>query len=154
MKKKKDRSAKKYVPRSRDTVLLKYEPWRLNLVFDPLTAILDQLEQEGTITTSGAGQPMFLDASDGRWYDTAAALRGFIEMYEMYEIRYATPLPLEPLRILLAKIEGDQLIDSFDTASVRAAASVMRLASMRMTVGEARELVDDYNLKEELENVV
>lgn len=149
-KNKKDRSGKKYVPRGRDTLKLKFEPWRLKLVFDPLTAILDQLEQEHTLTVSASGAAMFKDATDGDWYDSAAALRGVIEAYEIFERRRSIDVQLEPLRVLATKIEQGQEIDNYDTTAARSSVHRIHVVSMEMTIGEARELINDFNIREAL----
>lgn len=42
-------------------VLLKSEPWKVRAVFGPLEAILDQLEQHGTVDIAGNGAPVSME---------------------------------------------------------------------------------------------
>lgn len=67
------------------------------LVFSPLEAIIQQLETDGTLTTSARGTPMF-QGSDGTWYCTATAIQGVIDHCEMWCIRHGRELPLDSLR--------------------------------------------------------
>lgn len=81
------------------------------LVFSPLQAVIDQMEQDGTLTCSPRGRPMFRDMTDGRWYDTADALAGVIEHLEMYETRHKVTLPIQSLRNLHRRLEVSMPID-------------------------------------------
>lgn len=150
-KKKKDRSNKRYVPRDRNQLKLRHDPIRLRSVFDPLMSIVEQIEQDGTLTITGESQqPVFKETSSGQWYDTAGALIGFIELFELFEIRYSTVLPLDPLRLLHNKIIDGDMIEDEVTQAVRASASVLYNACMDLTLAQADELVSDYKLKEAL----
>jgi hypothetical protein len=151
--KKKDRSGKKFVPKGRDHLKVKFEPWRAKLVFDPLESILDELEQQGTLTISTGGQAMFKDVTTGEWHDTIAALRGVIDTFEILERRYATSAQLAPLRRFTDKIEIGEDIDGDDTAAVRASMNVMRALVMDMTIGDVRLLVKDFQIKDEIEQM-
>lgn len=150
-KQKKDRSHKRYVPRDRKQVKLRHDPWRLKSVFDPLTKVLDQLDNDGTLTVMGEDeQIVFKDLGNGKWYDMPAALNGFIELFELYEVRYKVTLPLEPLRQLHAKIIAGQDIGLDDTSAARASSAALHTACLDMTILEAEELTHDYLLKEAL----
>lgn len=152
-KNKKDRSSKKFTPRNRDGLKVKFEPWRASLVFDPLEAILDQLEQEGTLTVDAEDTAIAKDPHDGKWYSTAAALQGIIEAFEIRERQSGVDGRLGPLRALTERIEKGEEIDNRDTAAARASAIHLRAIVMDMTIGEARQLVNDYNTREILERV-
>lgn len=150
-KKKKDRSNKRYVPRDRKQVKLRHDPWRLKSVFDPLTNILDQLERDGTLTVMGEEeQPVFKDLGNGRWYDMPAALLGFVELFELYEVRYKAVLPLAPLRQLHTKIIEGQDIEMDDIKAARESSATLHTACLDLTIIEAEELVNDFLLKEAL----
>lgn len=148
---KKDRSDRRYVPRTRETVKLRYEPWRLKSAFDPLLAIVTQLETEHTLTVQASDdQPVFLDLASGKWHDTPAALLGFIELFEMFETRFKQQLPLEPLRVLHTKMTTAALIDNRDTRAVRESATALYNACLDITIAQMDELVQDYKLREAL----
>ena len=150
-KQKKDRRDRRYVPRTRETIKLRYEPWRLKSSFDPLLGIVTQLEQEYTLDVTGEDdQPIFLDLATGKWHDTPAALLGFIELFEMFETRFNQPLPLDPLRVLHTKILGNEPIDNRETRAVRESATAMYNACLDITIEQMDELVQDYKLREAL----
>jgi len=134
-------------------VLLKAQPWKIKLVFGPLEAIIDQLEQEGTITTSASGTPMFQDSAAGHWYCSVSALNGVIEAYEIHERRYNRALGLDPLRVLTNKLQYGTPIFESDTRAARACLARMRLETAQMTSEYAKGLVRDFQIKEALERV-
>lgn len=148
---KKDRRDRRHVPRTRETVKLRYEPWRLKSAFDPLLDIVTQLEREHTINVQGEeDQPVFLDLATGKWHDTPAALLGFIELFELFETRFGQQLPLEPLRVLHTKMTKAELIDNRDTRAVRESATALYNACLDTTIAQMDELVQDYKLREAL----
>jgi len=142
---------KKYVPRlAGDTIKLKMQPWEVRAVFGPLEAILDQLEQQGTIDVAG-NQPVFRDHNDGCWYDTPAALLGVVEAYEIHEVRTGRPLALAPLRQLAHKLQYGVSIFSSDTEACRACLVRMKAETIEMTAAYARDLIEDFQIKEALQ---
>ncbi len=144
----KKREKKRYVPRDPANCLIKTQPWRLNAVFDPLLAIVDQLDQHGTIDVSGNGTPMFKDVVDGYWYDSAYAIMGVVDVYEIHEKRADVKIDMEPLRVIATKLRDDLEITTEDIKQVRACCDRMRTASMAMTVGYAAELIRDTQIQE------
>jgi len=133
--------------------LLKTQPWKMRAVFGPLEAIVDQLEDEGTINTSADGTPMFRDQADGVWYCTVSALTGIYEAYEIHERRHRRNLNLEPLRRLAHKLQQGELIDDTDTRDVRSCIGRLRMETLQMTADYAKELVSDFQIKEALESL-
>lgn len=134
-------------------VLLKSEPWKVRAVFGPLEAILDQLEQHGTVDIAGNGAPIFKDQGEGEWYCTVTALHGVIEAYEIHERRHRRQLGLEPLRVLANKLKYGMPIFDSDTQACRAALQRMRAETLQMTSDYAKQLINDFRIKEELEKV-
>ena len=135
-------------------VLLKAQPWKIKLVFGPLENILDQLERDGTVDGTTDDTPIFKDESDGHWYCTVSALNGVIEAYEIHERRHSRSLNLEPLRILSNKLKYGMPIFQSDTDAARACLNRMRLETMQMTADYARQLINDFRIKEELQREV
>lgn len=149
-KQKKDRSGKRYVKRDPFDIKLKYEPWRLIGVFSAPLLIVDQLDDHHAVTVQD-DIPVFRDIDNGKLYETLPALAGFIELFELFEVRYKQQLPLDPLRALYRKIADDtEVIDSDDTKAVRATIEAIRRALFELTRRQADDLVQDYRLKEAL----
>lgn len=141
---------KPYRPRDPAQLKLKYRPWTIAAVFNPLIEILDQLEQEGTIDETTAGQAVF-KGRDGYWYDTAAAVLGVVEAYEIHEVRTQVSLGLTPLRQLANKLQYSMPVFQADVDQCRACLARMKAATCDMTAGYAQELLNDYRIKEGLE---
>ncbi|OGB23334.1 MAG: hypothetical protein A3I66_01325 [Burkholderiales bacterium RIFCSPLOWO2_02_FULL_57_36] len=140
---------KRYVPRLADEVKLKAQPWKVAAVFNPLIAILDQLEQHGTIDETTSGQAIFKNV-DGEWFDSTAAILGVVEAYEIHETRTGRLLGLDPLRQLANKLQYGMSIFANETEACRACLSRMKAETIEMTAGYARDLIKDFQIKEEL----
>ena len=142
---------KKYRPSSDDNMKLKTQLYKVHAIFRPLEAILDQLEDQGTIDVAKNGTPIFRDHNDGYWYDTVIALNGVIEGFEIHEIRNNIDLHLEPLRQISKKLKYSMPIFDSETKMARECLFRMRKSTLEMTAGYARELIKDFQIKEELE---
>lgn len=143
---------KPYRPRDPSTLKLKFMPWKVAAVFNPLVEILDQLEHEGTIDETTGGQAVF-KGRDGHWYDTAAAVLGVVEAYDIHETRTGLTLDLSPLRRLANKLHYSMPVFQADVDECRACLVRMKAATCEMTAGYASELLRDYQIKEQLERV-
>ncbi|MFJ2989971.1 hypothetical protein ACIPF8_19060 [Collimonas sp. NPDC087041] len=137
-----------------ENIKLKMQPWKVNAVFGPLLAIIDQLEQDGTIDTTARGQAVYCDRSDGVWYDSSIAIMGVVEAYEIHERRTGCVLTLDPLRQLANKLKYAAPVFPADTLAVRECLSRMRTETIEMTAGYARDLIKDFQIMEELQKVV
>ena len=144
---------KKYHPKSDDNIKLKMQPWKIKAVFDPLEAIIDQLEQHGTIDATPSGTAIFKDAIDGHWYESHEAIMGVVEAYEIHEIRSGRVIDLLPLRQLAQRLKYDMPIFQADTTACRACFARMKAETMQMTAGYARDLITDFQIKEGLEKL-
>lgn len=151
----KKKRCKAYKPRNLgESIKLKMQPWKVAAVFDPLIAILDQLENEGTIDTTLSGTAIFKDHGDGAWYDSSVAIMGVVEAYEIHEIRIGCNLELAELRKLANKLQYGMPISSDDTKAARACLARMKVSTIEMTAGYARDLIKDFQIKEELQKEI
>jgi hypothetical protein len=121
------------------------------LVFNPLEAILDQLEAHGTLDCSARGTPMFRDLTDGNWYDTAAALAGVIDHLEMYEIRHGVSLPIESLRRFHRFITHDMPIPSALMGQLRRALPTVQRSIALSDPEDVADLYRQCLIKYEIE---
>lgn len=144
---------KKYRPKPAGDRLLKTQLWKVAAVFNPLEAILDQLETAGTIDVTTCGKPIFKDAVDGRWYETPTAIMGVVDAYQMHQERLEIDLGLEPLRQLANKLNYDMPIFQADTEACRACLARMKAATLNMTSDYARQMIVDFQIKEELQKL-
>lgn len=134
-----------------DNIKLKLQPWKVSAVMNPLIAIVDQLERDGTIDVADKGVAVFKDANDGHWYDSAVAIAGVVEAYEIHERRHGVDLHLDGLRKLGKALEYGMPIDAHQTAAARVSLAHIRAATLEMTAGYARDLIKDFQIKEGLE---
>jgi hypothetical protein len=145
---------KKYRPRSEGQRLLKTQPWKIAAVFNPLEAILNQLEQQGTIDVETyTGRPIFKDHNDGHWYESPVAIMGVVDAYAIHEQRRGIDLDMAPLRQLAKKLDVGMPIFPSDTASCRECLKRMKAETMTMTADYARGLIVDFQIKEELQKI-
>ena len=133
-----------------ENVKLKMQPWKVAAVFNPLEAIINQLETHGTVDAARNGTAIFRDAIDGHWYESSAAIIGVVDAYEIHEIRTGRSMDLEPLRRLANKLKYDMPIFQTDTDDCRACFTRMKRETIEMTAGYARDLIKDFHIKEEL----
>lgn len=144
---------KKYRPRDPEAIKLKMQPWKVSAVIDPLAAIIEQLEQQGTIDVAGADEPVFKDAVDGSWYHSPTAIDGVVAAYAIHERRFGLDLHLEGLRRLGKALEYHMPICQSMTDSARESLRHIRLATLEMTAGYAKQLIKDFQIKEAIEEV-
>ncbi|CAL62420.1 Hypothetical protein HEAR2288 [Herminiimonas arsenicoxydans] len=142
---------KKYRPKPAGSQLLKTQLWKVKAVFDPLEAIIDQLEQQGTVDCTTGGTPIFKDTNDGHWYETPIAIMGVVDAYQMHQERKGIDLDLEPLRKLAKKLEYDMPIFEADTKACRECFVRMKRETLTMTADYARQMIVDFQIKEELQ---
>ncbi|AHC47988.1 hypothetical protein AX27061_3528 [Achromobacter xylosoxidans NBRC 15126 = ATCC 27061] len=69
------------------------------IVMRPLEQLFDELDRTGKVSVNAKGYPTFV-ACDGHKYEAAPAIEGLIWHFEMWSIRHAKELPLQPLRDL------------------------------------------------------
>jgi hypothetical protein len=136
-----------------DGIKLRAQPWKVAAVFNPLEAILDQLEQHGTIDATPSGVAIFKDAIDGHWYESSVALMGVVDAYEIHERRTGRTIDLAALAQLANKLKYDMPIFSDDTRACRACLVRMKVETIQMTAGYAKQLIKDFQIKEEMEKV-
>ena len=134
-------------------VKLRSQPWKVAAVFNPLEAIINQLEQDGTIDVAGDGTAIFKDSNDGHWYDSSVAIMGCVEAFEIHERRHNRDLQLDPLRQLANMLKYSMPITAANTAAARACLSRMRAETIEMTADYAKQLIKDFQLMEELQKV-
>ncbi|QDD62666.1 hypothetical protein EJD96_00170 (plasmid) [Herbaspirillum seropedicae] len=134
-----------------ENIKLKLQPWKVAALMNPLTSILDQLEQEGTIDVTGQkGVAVFRDHNDGHWYESSVAIAGVVEAFEIHEIRFGLDLHLDGLRKLGKALEYGMPVDAHQTAAARDSLKHIRAATLEMSAGYARDLIQDFQIKEAL----
>ena len=67
---------------SRADLPLRLIPWNIHGVWAPLDRILAKLEIDGTAEYSG-GEPVLYDPGTNDWHNSAQAIRGIAEFYQV-----------------------------------------------------------------------
>ena len=136
---------KKMRVRDSDTRTLRTQPWKTFAVFKPLEDILNQLEDLGTVDVIASGAqantPIFKNGCDNEWYETAPALQGVIEFFEIHAQRTGREINLDPLRKLAKKLEVHMPIFAADTAAAREVLNAMHAESNHMSPSYASDIV-------------
>ena len=138
---------------NKGSVKLRSRPWTVNAVFNPLEAIIDQLENDGTIDIANNGTAVFKDAVDGEWYDSTVAIIGCVEAFEIHERRHNRDLQMAPLRQLANLLKYGMPITAASTAAARLCLTRMRAETVEMTADYARQLIKDFQIMEELQKI-
>jgi len=124
---------------------------KMNTVLSPLEAILDQLERDGTVHTDERGTPIFLAAPENAWFAMVPALLGVVDMFSMWATRHGKAFDLSALRRLAHKLEYGMPVAEQDTAAVRALLPSMQRVAGSLSHNEAKNLILQTQIKEELE---
>lgn len=124
---------------------------KMNTVLSPLEAILDQLERDGTVHTDARGTPIFKAAPENEWFAMVPALLGVIDMFSMWATRRGKVFDLSALQRLAHKLEYGMPVSQSDVRAVRALLPYMQRVACTLSHDEAKNLVLQTQIKEELE---
>lgn len=123
------------------------------LTFEPLQAIIDQIEQDGTLTCDARGTPIFRDSTDGNWWETAPALAGIIDYLQMYETRHGVDLPIKPLWDLHQRIRYCMPVDEPLLARLRRDLPALQRVIATGNPDDTADLFRQVQIKIEMERV-
>lgn len=148
------RPRKPYRPgRASCGVRLRAEPWKVSATFDPVTAILDELEQQGTVNVDEKGRAVVSNAADGQWYTACDSIMGIVDAFEIHQSRCGRAMPLEPLRLLVRKLDAGMPLFDTDTVPARAALATLKAEAMNMRADYARDLANTVSIQDKLQQV-
>jgi hypothetical protein len=126
-------------------------PWNIHGVWAPLDRILAKLELDGTAEYSG-GEPVLYDPGTNDWHNSAQAIRGIAEFYQVAARRKGWQgVQTEPVTRFARLLELDDEITQQDIDEVRACSTVLRKLSGSLTLREARAYLDETCIKIEVE---
>ena len=136
---------------SRADLPLRLIPWNIHGVWAPLDRIIAQLELDGTAEYSG-GEPVLYDPGTNDWHNSAQAIRGIAEFYQVAARRKGWPdVQTEPVTRFARLLELDEEITQQDIDDVRACSNVLRKLAGSLTLREARAYLDETCIKIEVE---
>ncbi|VVE84975.1 hypothetical protein [Pandoraea sputorum] len=142
---------KRYSPgRNRCGVHLRTEPWKVGAMLDPVVAVIDELEQQGTVNVDEKGRAIVRNAADGQWYTASDSIMGIVDAFEIHQLRCGRQMPLEPLRQLVRKLDVGMPLFDTDTVPARAALTVLRAEAMNMRADYARDLANTVSIQDKL----
>lgn len=143
---------KKYVPgRSSAHVKLRAQPWKIHAVFEPIEAILDEIEHSGTVSVTEDGTPIFSEMAHNEIYEFVPSLGGLIEAFDLHAERNSLPIVTEPLKRMCVKLDKGQMLDQFDMADCRRSIALLKGQSADMEAEYAYKLIRDIQIKFEIE---
>jgi len=137
--------------RKRGDLPLRLLPWNIHGVWAPLDRILAKLELDGTAEYSG-GEPVLYDPGTNDWHNSAQAIRGIAEFYQIAARRKGWPaVQTEPITRFARLLELDDEITQQDIDDVRSCSVVLRTLAGSLTLREARAYLDETCIKIEVE---
>lgn len=78
---------------------------------EPLEAVIDQIELTGTVNVDQKGTPIFFCNADGGWYESAPAIEGMADFFDMWAIRHGKQFDVSALRQLAARLAAGMPLD-------------------------------------------
>ncbi|WP_353192131.1 hypothetical protein [Pandoraea pnomenusa] len=121
--------------------------------FDPVIAIIDELEQQGTVNVDEKGRAIVRNAADGQWYTACDSIMGIVDAFEIHQSRCGRAMPLEPLRLLVRKLDAGMPLFDTDTVPARAALATLKAEAMNMRADYARDLANTVSIQDKLQQV-
>ncbi|WP_152609393.1 hypothetical protein [Bordetella avium] len=115
---------------------------------EPLEAVIDQIERTGAVDTDQRGTPIFFCNSDGGWYESASAIDGMADFFDMWAIRHARTLDVTPLRQLAARLSAGMLLDAPLMTAVRHLLPILRRVASTLDRDEAIDLLRGTQINE------
>lgn len=115
---------------------------------EPLEAVIDQIERTGNVDTDQRGTPIFFCNADGGWYESAPAIDGMADFFDMWAIRHDKPLDVAPLRQLAARLAAGMPLDGPLMAGLQALLPRLRRVASTLDAGEAIDLLRGTQINE------
>ncbi|CAB3730187.1 hypothetical protein LMG22037_05513 [Paraburkholderia phenoliruptrix] len=143
---------KAYSPKSRaGQVKLRAQPWKIHAVFEPVEAILDEIELSGMVSVTEEGKPIFSELAHNDVYEFVPSLCGLIDAFDLHAERNALPIVTNALKTVCVKLDKGQMLDQFDLAGARESIAALKKQSGDMEADYAYRLIRDIQIKFELE---
>jgi hypothetical protein len=143
---------KKYNPQSRaGHVKLRAQPWKIHAVFEPVEAILDEIEHSGMVSVTEDGKPIFSELAHNDVYEFVPSLCGLIDAFDLHAERNSLPIVTDALKLVCVKLDKEQMLDQYDLAGARQSIAALKAQSGDMEADYASRLIRDVQIKFELE---
>lgn len=143
---------RRYSPQSRaGHVKLRAQPWKIHAVFEPVEAILDEIEQSGMVSVTEEGKPIFSELAHNDVYEFVPSLSGLIDAFDLHAERNALSIVTGPLKRVCVKLDKGEMLDQHDMAGARQSIAALKRQSGDMEADYAYKLIRDIQIKFELE---
>lgn len=130
--------------------LLRLQPWKVTMVFDPIERILHRIEADGVVD-SVQGRPVFYEDGKGGWYEVCEALRGVIQFHQLAESRHGLPVDVQALIRFANKLDSGAPVFESDLQAVRACIGNCKAQAMYLRVSQATDIVNTIRISAEIE---
>lgn len=108
--------------------------------FRPIEQLLSELETTGETDNDHQGA-VYRAPIDGRWYDLAGALQGFVEFFDIHARFTGRQIGISAMRRLANKFGYGMMVFQSDIDEVRAELELLRAEANQMTSGHARAVL-------------
>lgn len=115
---------------------------------EPLEAVIDQIERNGTVDVDRRGTPVFFCNTDGGWYESAPAIDGMADFFDMWAIRHGRQFDVTALRQLAARLAAGMPLDGPLVASLHALVPRLRRVASTLDHREAQDLLRGTQINE------
>lgn len=118
---------------------------------EPLEAVIDQIERNGTVDVDRRGTPVFFCNTDGGWYESAPAILGMADFFDMWATRHGREFKAAALRQLANRLEVGMPIDMPLMAALRAEIPTLRKIGAGLTQADASDLLRQTQILAEMD---
>lgn len=132
--------------------LLRLQPWKVTMVFDPIERILHRIEADGVVD-SIQGRPVFHEDGRGGWHEVCEAMRGIIQFHQLAESRHGLPVDVQALIRFANKLDAGAPVFDSDIRAVRACIANCKAQAMRMRVSQATDIVNTIRIGAEFDRI-
>jgi len=122
-----------------------------NNALHQIDSILAQIDNHGTLNVDERGVAVYFNHMDGQTYETAPALRGVRDFFEMWSVRHGQALQLAALEQFIEQVDQVRPISDADISAMQVQLAVLRCVASRMSPADAADLVRQTQVKEAME---
>lgn len=145
---------KAYRPRGIEPAAgLRLQPWRLNMLFNPVERILDRLEAGDAFDLNEDGELETQYHEVGHAFSVDMTIHTLIEVYEIAAMRAPAKCPgIAPLRHLRSRLADDEGLTSADIEASRSCLAALRRYAASLPSTELIDVMRTLALKAQLDD--
>ncbi|RCS59743.1 hypothetical protein [Parvibium lacunae] len=132
-------------------VKLRAQPYKLHAAFQPMLDLLNHIETTGEVEATDKGVPIMRVFGDSEYYEMAAAIEGFYDVFDVYANRHGVEIDTGPIKRLANCLRTSTPLQQSHINAARHCLHELREIAGDMRAGEAKDLVRTVQIKYEIE---